>query len=119
MMVRDGNDIMRIQYSNGLTLEGSLLSRTEHSIRVLTPRSEDALEFTFVNRVWISEDWEPVQVDFAFMPPTDASQATEESCICSHELAANLIHLLFARKNEPEAVQVNEAMMQPVCCHVV
>lgn len=114
-----GNDIMKIRYSSGFSFEGTLLSRTEHSMRVLTPRSEDVREFTATkNGVWISEDGEPVQVDFEFVSNTYPSETTEEDCICSQELVANLIQILFAPNNEPEVVPARVAMTRPVCPQV-
>ena len=63
-------------------------------MRVAIQGSDDVLEFTLSNGIWISEDCEPVQVEFAYR--ADAAQIREKDCICSHEFAAELIHLLFA-----------------------
>ena len=105
---------MTIRYSNGSSFKGTLLSRTEQSIRVVTPASDDVVEFTLTNGRWISEDCEPVQVEFAYMAKADASQIREEDCICSHEFAAELIHLLFAGDNKAPVLPVREAMVSPV-----
>src|SRR5689334_6341142 len=109
MMVLDGNDIMTIRYSNGFSFEGTLLSRTAHSIRVVAKGYDDVREFRSRNGVWISEGCEPVQVEFAYTGKTAAaSQIKEDDCICSPEFAAELIQLLFAGENEPPVVPVSE-----------
>ena len=105
---------MTIRYTNGYTFEGTLLSRTEQSLRLMTQGSEDVLEFTSTNGVWVAEDSEPVQVEFAYAPKSEAPQPKEEDCICSHELAAELIHLLFAGENQPEVAPLNEPKAPPV-----
>ena len=110
---------MIIRYTNGYTFEGTLLSRTEQSLRVMTQGSEDVLEFTLTNGGWVGEDCEPVQVEFAYAPKSEAPQPKEEDCICSHELAAQLIHRLFAGENETEVAPAKKAMAPPVLRQMV
>src|SRR5437763_1444930 len=94
---------MTIRYSNGYNNEAILLSRTEDSLRVVTKGSDDIVELKQINGAWITEDCEPVQVEFAWMQHDGMASPTEADCICSHELAAELIHLLFAGENHVEA----------------
>jgi hypothetical protein len=112
---------MIIRYNNGYTLEAILLSRTEQSMRVATQESDDVLQLNQVNGAWVSEDCEPVQVEFAWTSQQEATPVSEEDCICSHELAANLLHMLFAGEDEPEAdaVAIARVMSAPVYHQVV
>jgi len=86
---------MILTYANGNTTEAFLLARTETKIRVAIPGSDDPLELTNVHGTWVSEDCEPVRVEFAWEHKTREEVVNEADCICSHELAARLIHLLW------------------------
>ena len=85
---------MIIRYADGTTLEAVILSRTDSRIRVAVKGSEDALEFTERGDTWVSEDCEPVQIVFAWQGKTRQEIVREADCLCSHELAARLIHRL-------------------------
>src|ERR1041384_6320885 len=93
---------MTIRYSNGQVFEAVLLSRTEGSLRVAIQGSDDVQELTQINGTWVSDDCEPVQGEFAWTRRGPVVEVTEEDCICSHELAARLIRILFAGENESE-----------------
>ena len=112
---------MTIRYINGYTQQAMLLSRSENSMRVAIQGSEDVLQFTQVNGTWITEDCEPVQVDFAWSRTADLPVVTLKDCICSHELAARLLHLLFTGENPPEGegAAVRTIVSTPVYCQVV
>ncbi len=94
---------MTIRYSNGYQIEGVLLSRDEHSMRVGVQGSDDVLHLSEVNGTWITEDCEPVQVEFAWTPGDSEPVVTLDDCVCSKELAAKLLHLLFSGKEDAEA----------------
>lgn len=106
--------LVTILYGRGSRGVFALMRRssTEQSIRVAAQGCDDVPEFALTNGRWISEDCEPVQVEFAYRG--NASQIKEKDCICSHEFAAALIHLLFAGENERQVVPVSEAMAPPV-----
>lgn len=87
---------MIIRYAHGQILEAVLLSRTETTMRVAIENCEDIQEFNWINGIWVSEDCEPVQVEFSWSRQRTAPEVTETDCICSHELAARLIHMLYA-----------------------
>jgi len=91
---------MIIQYTNGEAIEGLLLARTEKTIRVATPGEDEVLEFTCVNGTWVSEDCEPVRIEFAWQRKSRRPVVTEADCICRPELAARLIHLLWSGEEE-------------------
>jgi len=93
MMGFEGEIIMTIRYANGQTIEAVLLSRTEKTMRVALPGSEDVAVLNEVNGTWVSDECEPVDVCFAWQKAA-AVPAREEDFICSPELAARLIHML-------------------------
>jgi hypothetical protein len=74
--------------------------RHEHTIRVAVKGGDDLLEFQDFNGTWISEDLEPVRIDFEWQKHGRKVEVTEADCICSQELAARLIHLLLSGEEE-------------------
>jgi hypothetical protein len=64
-------------------------------MRVALQQHDDIVALALVNDVWVSDECEPVKVDFAWERSEGTVEATEEDCICSHDLAAHLIHLLY------------------------
>ena len=92
---------MVLIYADGSRTEAFLLARTENKIRVAIPGSEDPLELTDVkNGTWVTEDCEPVRVQFAWEGKTREQVITEADCLCSHDLAARLLHLLWNADEE-------------------
>ncbi len=91
---------MFLTYANGTKKEAFLLSRSEGKIRVAVPGSDDPLELTDVHGTWVSEDCEPVRVEFAWEGKTREEVVTEADCICSKDLAAHLLHLLWSAEEE-------------------
>ena len=91
--------MMKIRYQNGQAVEAVTLSRTEKSMRVVVPGSDDVLDLSRVGGTWITEDCEPVSIEY---PSRRAPGATirEEDCICPADLAAHLIHLLLNDSSE-------------------
>jgi len=94
---------MTIRYSNGYQIEGALLRREAHSMRIALKGSEDVLHLNDINGTWVSEDCEPVHVDFEWMKNEALPTVTLDDCICSKELAAHLLHLLFSGNNDATA----------------
>jgi hypothetical protein len=87
---------MILIYADGKRTEAILLARSENRLRVAIPGCDDPVEFTDVHGTWVSEDCEPVRVEFAWQGKTREQVLSEADCICSHELAARLIHLLWS-----------------------
>jgi hypothetical protein len=112
---------MTIRYSNGQTFEAALLSEAEHTMRIAIKGSDDVLELKQINGTWVSEECEPVEVDLSWTRQQQLDSIRAEDCICSPELAAKLLHLLFSGENEPDAKAPagNRAMLLPVYHHVV
>ena len=93
---------MTIHYANGKSIEGLLLALSAHTLRVAIPGEDDVREFNSVNGTWVSDDCEPVRLEFAWDRKKREPELTEADCICSPELAAHLIHLLLSGEEEPE-----------------
>ena len=87
---------MFLTYANGSKIEAFLLARTEDKVRVAIPGADDPLELTNIRGTWVTEDCEPVRVQFAWEQKTQEEILTEADCICSHDLAARLLHLLWS-----------------------
>jgi hypothetical protein len=96
-------EFMIIRYSNGFRCDAILLSRTEDRMRVAIQGADDVVELTQIHGAWISDDCEPVQVDFAWTRQTPPAETKLEDCICPPELAARLIELLFSGVNAVDA----------------
>ena len=109
---------MILTYANGSKTEAFLLARSENKMRVAIPGSDEPTEFTNIHGVWVSEDCEPVRVEFAWERKTREEVLTEADCICSHDLAARLIRLLWAGDDEvalqsKAPLTVNELLAMP------
>ena len=57
---------MTIRYTDGHTVEAALLSHTGNSMRLAINGSDDAAEFQQGHGTWVSEDGEPVTIQFAW-----------------------------------------------------
>jgi hypothetical protein len=101
---------MFLTYTDGSRTEAFLLARTENKIRVAIPGSDDPLELTDIRGTWVTEDCEPVRVEFAWQGKTREQVITEADCICSHDLAARLIHLLW-NGDEEDASQAEQSIL--------
>jgi hypothetical protein len=66
------------------------------TMRVAVEGAEDAMELSNVRGIWVSDECEPLSIQFAG-PRHQAKPALSEDDFCrSHECAARPIHLLFA-----------------------
>jgi hypothetical protein len=91
---------MIIRYGDGRTHEAVLLSRTDNTLRVAAQNTDDVLVFFDINGSWVSEDCEPVRIDFEWQRHSPEEAVAEADCICPPELASRLIYLLFSRTDE-------------------
>jgi hypothetical protein len=112
---------MIIRYSNCQTFEAILLNEAENSMRIAIQGSDDVLELKQINGTWVSDECEPVTVEFAWTRQQQLDALREEDCICSPELAARLLHLLFSGENEPaaKAPAASRTALLPADQHVV
>lgn len=102
MVLQARKNMMKIRYQNGHAVEAITLSRTENTLRVALSGSDDVLEVNRVSGIWVTDDCEPVTIEFQTRR-TPAAPVDEEDCICPAELASHLIHLLLNDSSEDEA----------------
>ena len=95
---------MTITYPNGTALEAVVLSHEEHEIRAIAAGGDAVLAFTRIHGTWISEEIEPVAVEFAWQRRRKSLVTSEGDCVCPKELAARLIQTLFAGDEQDEVV---------------
>lgn len=89
---------MKITYRNGFSTEGVALSQSEDCMRVAFRDREDVAEFHRIHGTWVSEECEPVAIEFGSRRPVET--IAEEDCICPKDLAAHLVALLQADTEE-------------------
>ena len=94
---------MTIRYPNGKTSEGIILTRGEQTVRVAVKGSDDVCEFCNVNGTWVTEDLQPVQIEFQWQRRTPEPSTSEDDFICPQELASRLILSLLADDDEEQA----------------
>jgi hypothetical protein len=100
---------MILIYADGRRTKAVLLARSESQLRVAIPGCDEPLELNDIHGTWVSEDCEPVRVEFAWQGKMPEEVPSEADCICPPELAARLIHLLWSG-NEEEGLQADAAM---------
>jgi hypothetical protein len=83
---------MTITYPDGTVVETILFSHRDDAIRAAAPGSDEALAFTCLNDVWISEDIEPVTIQFAWQRRGLPHVVVEADCVCSKALASPSSH---------------------------
>jgi hypothetical protein len=96
---------MTITYSNGTALEGIVLSHEEEALRVAVAGEGDVRTFRRINGVWISEECEPVAVEFAWGRHRATNVPDEVDCICPKKLASGLISMLLAGTDEDNLLE--------------
>ena len=58
------------------------------------------MEFSDIHGTWVSEDCEPVLIEFAWQRHDRQATASEADRCCSRELAARLIHLFLTDSSD-------------------
>jgi hypothetical protein len=94
---------MTITYPNGAVLKAIVLSHENNEIRAIAAGCDDVLVFTRIHGTWISEELEPIAIEFAWQHRHASAVASESACICPKTLAARLIQSLL-RGSEGEEV---------------
>ena len=95
---------MTITYANGTVLTAIVLSRDEEKIRAIAPGCDDVLAFTRIRGAWVSEELEPVTIQFECKTATGApAEYSDDDYICPKELAASLIQTLLGACERDEA----------------
>ena len=110
---------MTITYANGQTIKAALVIRIDNRIRVVTAGSDDVTEFTQISgSTWVSEDCEAVRIEFG--PQRANREYTDGDCVCSHELAARLIHLLLhPDENEEQSTPIPSPSLDSAAARLV
>ena len=83
ILVLEAVNRMTLIYADGSRTEAFLLARTENRIRVAIPGSDDPLEFTDMHGTWVSEDCEPVCVEFAWQGNDEDRLRAEPEAVIS------------------------------------
>jgi len=92
---------MTITYANGKKIQAALVVRDENWMRLVLAGQDDVSEFTRVHDAWVSEDCEPVQIEFG--PARQVyREYSDDDFVCTHELATKLIHMLLNPEEEEE-----------------
>ena len=86
---------MTIHYPNGTVLEAVLVSRGSDTLRAWISGDDDARAFTLIGGTWISEECEPVRIEFAWQHREETRVPSETECVCSKELASRLTSMLL------------------------
>lgn len=96
---------MTITYSNGTVQQAVVLSHEQDEIRAVAPGTEDVLALSRIHGAWITDELDPVTIEFAWERSVATPAPAEADCICSKELAVHLIQSLLRGEegNEQEA----------------
>jgi hypothetical protein len=94
---------MTITYPNGTVLPAVVLSNGEDEIRAIAPDCEDVLVFTRIRGMWVSEELEPVAIEFGRKADAAPAAYSDDDYICPKELAASLIQSLLGACERDEA----------------
>ena len=95
---------MTIHRADGHRIEAALLARYQHAVRVAVRGSEDAVEFKEWNGTWISEDCEPVRIEFDWDERANELSSPECAFLCSPERARRVVGVLRRdRETDPLA----------------
>jgi hypothetical protein len=90
-----------ITYLNGTVCKATVLSHADDEIRAITPGCDEILAFTRIRGTWISEELEPVAIEFEWQRTGQSPATSERDCICPKDLAAHLLQTLRAGCEPP------------------
>ena len=99
------NAVMTITYSNGTVLQATLLFHDDYAIRAIVEGRDDALYFTRTSGAWMSEELEPVTLEFEWQRRSAAPVYSEDDCICPEDLASKLVAMLLEGAAREEAAE--------------
>src|SRR5436305_4590540 len=91
-----GGGKMFIIFSDGSKREAWIWQQTESTVRVAVQGACDLIDFTCIRGQWVSENCEPVVIEFAWQRMPAREVVTEADCICSKDLASRLIESLWS-----------------------
>jgi hypothetical protein len=93
---------MKITYQNGTVRDALLLSHGEDGLRAALPGDDDVRTFHRADGVWLSEECEPVTIEFAWQRTRVPEAPIEDDCVCSKRLASRLISLFLSGAGQEE-----------------
>lgn len=86
---------MVITLLDGQKIEGVIYSQIGSTMRVAVKGADDLVDYTRISGQWVSENCEPVEIEFAWQRIPKQVPVTEADCICSEELASDLVECLW------------------------
>src|ERR1035438_5654131 len=98
---------MTIIYPNGTVRKAFVLSHEEHEIRAAAAGCDDVLVFTRIQGTWISEELEPVTVEFEWQRRVASPAWSENEYVCPKKLANRLISMQIGRASCRERVEIS------------
>ena len=102
---------MTITYPDGTILEAMALAHQQNELRVAVAGEGDVRTLRRLRGTWISEEFEPVRVEFAWERVEAAKVPDELDCLCPASLASRLISMVLADAGEDE----DESLEDTVC----
>ena len=81
---------MTIKFWNGRRTDAVLLGWTGDRMRVIARGDDETLEVSRIRGAWVTEDCEPVSIQFAWEAADRRRENGENECICPPEAAARL-----------------------------
>jgi hypothetical protein len=107
-----------ITYPDGIVLKATVLSHHQHELRAIAAGCDDVLAFNCNHGTWISEELEPVTIEFGWLRPGAHAAWSEDDCVCPKELATRLIQTLFGAGELDPATGETIYVFSPEGSHV-
>src|SRR5262245_42366382 len=86
---------MTITFPDGTRLQAALLMRIADSLKAAVPGEDDPRVFTCISGTWISEDVDPVRIEFEWEKRRTTFTKLDD-CICDKGFASRLIARLLS-----------------------
>lgn len=96
---------MTITYPNGTVVQALLLARGNDTLRAIVTGDDDVRTFNRLEGTWMSEDLEPVRIEFAWQRRTGRDTPVETECVCSKKLASRLVSTLLAGSEGDDLIE--------------
>jgi len=94
---------MLITFLDGTRAHAHLYTHSASIMRVAVRGADDLVEFTSVSNQWVSENCEPVTIEFEWERIPRTEPVSEQDCICPADLAAQLMDSLSAEAEGDDA----------------
>lgn len=87
---------MTITYADGTVLEAIVFAHEDEGFRVALAGEGDVRTYRRIHGAWLSEECEPLAVEFAWGSDGAAQIPGEVDCLCPWKLASRMISMLQA-----------------------